>query len=119
MDPATIMGPVISEASVQRILKMIDTSVKKEGGRLVMGGERLGGDYAEGFYLPLTIIADVDNNSSIAQHEVFGPVLAVTPFDTEDEAIALANGLLMGWVGMCIRRTCAGVIMWPAHSTPA
>jgi acyl-CoA reductase-like NAD-dependent aldehyde dehydrogenase len=99
MDPSTIMGPVISEAAVQRILKMIDISVKHEGGRLVMGGERMGGDYAEGFYLPLTIIADVDNGSSIAQNEVFGPVLSVTPFDTEDEAIALANGTTYGLGG--------------------
>jgi acyl-CoA reductase-like NAD-dependent aldehyde dehydrogenase len=46
--------------------------------------------------LPLTIVADVDNASALAQQEVFGPVLAVTPFDTEDEAIALANGTSYG-----------------------
>ncbi len=90
LDAQTVMGPVISEASAQRILGIIDRA-QSEGARLVCGGERLGGDYAEGFFLPLTIIADVDPASSLAQHEVFGPVLAVTPFDTEEEAIALAN----------------------------
>lgn len=96
MDPSTIMGPIISETSVQRILGMIDAAVKQDGSRLVAGGARLGGDYAEGYYLPLTIIADVSNESALAQHEVFGPVLAVIPFDGEDEAIALANGTPYG-----------------------
>ena len=90
LDPTTVMGPVISEASAQRIQGIIEKA-KSEGARLVLGGERLAGEFADGFYLPLTIIADVDNNSSLAQHEVFGPVLSVTPFDTEEEAIALAN----------------------------
>ena len=62
----------------------------------MLGGERLGGDYADGYYLPITIIADVDQRTALAQHEVFGPVLAVTPFDTEEEAIALANGTSYG-----------------------
>jgi aldehyde dehydrogenase (NAD+) len=95
-DPSTVMGPVISEASLQRIVGIIDRAVKRDGARLVAGGERLGGEYAPGYYLPLTIIADVDGNSALAQNEVFGPVLAVTPFDTEDEAIALANGTSFG-----------------------
>lgn len=91
LDPATVMGPVISEASIQRILDIIATA-RADGARLVLGGERLSGEYADGYYLPITILADVDNSSPLAQHEVFGPVLAVTPFDTEEEAIALANG---------------------------
>jgi aldehyde dehydrogenase (NAD+) len=90
-DKSTIMGPIITETSVQRITTAIDKAVKQDGARLVIGGERMGGDHAQGYYLPITIIADVDSNSSLAQHEVFGPVLAVTPFDTEEEAIALAN----------------------------
>lgn len=90
LDANTVMGPVISEASVQRILGIIDKA-RSEGARLITGGERLEGDYADGFYLPLTILSEVDHNSSLAQHEVFGPVLSVTPFDTEEEAIALAN----------------------------
>jgi aldehyde dehydrogenase (NAD+) len=91
LDKSTIMGPVISEASLQRICGMVEAA-KREGGRLLTGGERLGGEFADGFYLPITIVADVASDHTIAQHEVFGPVLAVTPFDTEDEAIAIANG---------------------------
>lgn len=89
-DSATVMGPVISDASVHRILDIVDNA-QKDGARLIMGGDRLGGEFADGYYLPLTILADVDNNSPLAQNEVFGPVLSVTPFDSEEEAIALAN----------------------------
>ncbi|EJL24537.1 aldehyde dehydrogenase, partial [Novosphingobium sp. AP12] len=59
--------------------------------RLVCGGERLGGDHASGFFLPITVLADVSPQSNIARNEVFGPVLVVTPFDSEEEAVALAN----------------------------
>ncbi|MEY4159878.1 MAG: hypothetical protein RLZZ136_499, partial [Pseudomonadota bacterium] len=90
LDPNTVMGPLITEASLNRISGMIETA-RAEGGRVLTGGERIRGDHAAGFYLPLTIIADVDNRSHLARNEVFGPVLAVTPFDTEEEAIALAN----------------------------
>lgn len=91
VDQATMMGPVISEAALKRISGMIERGVA-QGGRLACGGERMGGDHADGFFLPITVLADVANDSEIAQHEVFGPVLAVTPFDDEEEAIALANG---------------------------
>jgi len=90
MDQSTMMGPVITEAALQRISGMVDRGVE-QGGRLVCGGARLGGEHADGFFLPITVVADVANDSEIAQHEVFGPVLVVTPFDTEEEAIALAN----------------------------
>ncbi len=91
MDPATSLGPVISEAALQRITGMVQRGVS-DGGRIVSGGQRLGGDHACGYFLPVTIVADVDNASHIAQNEVFGPVLVVTPFDGEEQAIALANG---------------------------
>jgi aldehyde dehydrogenase (NAD+) len=91
LDPATVMGPVISAAALQRILDSV-AQAQRGGARLVTGGQRLDGACADGFYLPITILADVDHRSALAQREVFGPVLSVTPFDTEDEAIALANG---------------------------
>lgn len=91
MDPKTTMGPVISETAMNRILGMVERGVSA-GGRLLCGGERMGGDHAGGYFLPITVLADVQNDCEMAQHEVFGPVLAVTPFDTEEEAIALANG---------------------------
>jgi acyl-CoA reductase-like NAD-dependent aldehyde dehydrogenase len=98
-DKSTVLGPVISEAALTRILGMVDTAVKKEGGRLLAGGTRLGDELAKGYFLPITMVADVKQDSSIAQHEVFGPVLAITPFDSEDEAIALANGTEYGLGG--------------------
>lgn len=89
-DPTTVMGPVISLQSLQRIEAII-AKAKAQGARLLCGGERAGGEFADGYYMPLTIFADVDHSSDLAQHEVFGPVLSITPFDTEEEAIALAN----------------------------
>ncbi|MCT2399298.1 aldehyde dehydrogenase family protein [Novosphingobium mangrovi (ex Huang et al. 2023)] len=86
----TFMGPVISEAALDRIQGMVAGGVS-EGGRLVCGGERLGGDHASGYFLPITLLADVSPESRIARNEVFGPVLVVTPFDSEEEAVALAN----------------------------
>jgi acyl-CoA reductase-like NAD-dependent aldehyde dehydrogenase len=98
-DKSTVIGPVISENALTRILGMVDTAVKKEGGRLIAGGNRLGNELASGYFLPITLVADVNQDSSIAQHEVFGPVLAITAFDGEDEAIALANGTAYGLGG--------------------
>ncbi len=71
------------------------TRAKGQGARLVAGGSRLD---RNGFFLAPTIIADVTPEMEIAQHEVFGPVLAVLRFDTEDEAIAIANGTDYGLV---------------------
>jgi acyl-CoA reductase-like NAD-dependent aldehyde dehydrogenase len=95
LDPGTTMGPVISGAAIDRILGMVERGIG-EGGRLVVGGERMGGDHADGFFLPITVLADVDHGSNIAQTEVFGPVLVATPFDTEEEAVALANATPYG-----------------------
>src|SRR6478735_6881108 len=67
---------------------------KKEGGRVVCGGERL--DLNGGYYYKPTVIADLPNTSRVVQEEIFGPVLTVQPFDTEDEAIALANSTEYG-----------------------
>jgi acyl-CoA reductase-like NAD-dependent aldehyde dehydrogenase len=89
-DPATVLGPVISEVAINRMLGMIARGVE-QGGRIVAGGKRLCGDHAGGTFLPVTLLADVPNNSEIAQNEVFGPVLVITPFEDEDEGIALAN----------------------------
>lgn len=89
-DATTVLGPVISESALTRIQGMVSRGIA-DGGRVVCGGDRLDGDFAGGYYLPVTILADIKPDSEIARNEVFGPVLVVTPFDSEEEAIALAN----------------------------
>lgn len=91
LDPATEMGTVANEAQFDRILGAIEAA-KASGARLVTGGRRATGPGLErGYFIEPTIFADVDNRSALAQEEIFGPVLAVIPFDTEAEAIAIAN----------------------------
>lgn len=98
-DPNTIIGPVINEDACSRILGMVDRAKRSGAGRLVLGGERLGGEYANGCYLRPTVFADVDPASEIAQQEVFGPVLVIQRFKTEEEAITLANSTGYGLGG--------------------
>lgn len=90
-DPSTVMGPVISQGAVDRILGFVDRAQAGGVGRLVTGGERLGGEYAGGYFLRPTIFADVKNDAEIARQEIFGPVQAFLRFETEEEAVALAN----------------------------
>jgi aldehyde dehydrogenase (NAD+) len=89
-DPGVLSSPLINERQLERVLGYIERG-KEEGARLVTGGERLGGDLAGGNFVGPTFFADVNNSSTIAQEEIFGPVLAVVPFSDEDEAVRLAN----------------------------
>lgn len=98
-DPAdsdTRLGPVITSAAVSRILGMIDRARSDSGGRIVVGGTRLGGEFADGYYIAPTVIADVSAASEISREEVFGPVLSITRFNDEDEAVAIANDSAYG-----------------------
>ena len=72
---------------------------RAEGARLAVGGERLGGDLANGFYVQPTVFADATNGMRIAREEIFGPVVSVIPFDTREEAIRLANDTDFGLAG--------------------
>jgi aldehyde dehydrogenase (NAD+) len=95
-DSSTDIGPVINRQAVDRILAMIDRA-QQDGAKLATGGGRITGNGLDGgFYLEPTVFTDVDPQSEIAQVEVFGPVLAVMPFDNEDEAIAIANATQYG-----------------------
>ncbi|SEP06967.1 aldehyde dehydrogenase family protein [Trujillonella endophytica] len=98
LDPSTVMGPVISQAATDRILGAIGGAVASGTGRLLTGGNRLGGALAGGYYIEPTVFADVPNASPLAQVETFGPVVSVMPFDTEDEAVAIANDSDFGLV---------------------
>lgn len=88
------IGAVNSARQLQQNLRFVDQAVA-EGAKLWLGGKQILQD-SGGFYMEPTIFADVDPQSALAQQEVFGPVLAVTCFETEDEAIALANGTPYG-----------------------
>ncbi|GAA2221837.1 aldehyde dehydrogenase family protein [Streptomyces amakusaensis] len=87
-DPGTVVGPLISAAHRDRVESFIALGLK-EGARLVTGGVRP--DAPRGFYVAPALFADCDGGMRIVREEIFGPVIAVLPFDTEDEAVALAN----------------------------
>jgi aldehyde dehydrogenase (NAD+) len=95
-DPATHQGPQVSKKQMERILGYIQSGIE-QGARLVAGGERdMTGDNANGYFIRPTIFAEVDNKMKIAQEEIFGPVLCVIPFETEEEAVEMANDSIYG-----------------------
>ncbi|MGW4717728.1 aldehyde dehydrogenase [Nocardia sp. NPDC004260] len=96
-DPSVQLGPLISERQRDRVEGYIAKG-KAEGARLVLGGGRPEG-LDRGWFVEPTIFADVDNKSTIAQEEIFGPVLSVIPYETEDEAVAIANDSVYGLAG--------------------
>lgn len=90
-DPATTFGPVISQAAADRILAAVDAAVTHGAGELLLGGKRIGGELADGYYVEPTVFGGVDNSSALAQLETFGPVVSVMRFGDEDEAVRIAN----------------------------
>jgi aldehyde dehydrogenase (NAD+) len=86
----TTSAPLINAKQLDKVVGLIEKG-QEEGARLVLGGDRPGGELANGNYVNPTLFADVDNKSTIAQQEIFGPVLSVIPFSDEDEAIRIAN----------------------------
>jgi betaine-aldehyde dehydrogenase len=96
-DPAAAIGPLISEKQRERVEGYIRKGVE-EGARLVTGGGRPDG-LDQGYFVQPTVFADVDNSMTIAQEEIFGPVLAVIPYETEEDAIRIANDSDYGLAG--------------------
>lgn len=99
-DPTDIqnsMGPLINARQRDRVLGHIEKGVA-EGARLVTGGKRPA-HLSKGYYVEPTLFADVDNAMTIAQEEIFGPVLAVIPFDDDDDAVRIANDSIYGLSG--------------------
>lgn len=91
LDSDTEMGPLVSEAQMKRVLEYIEIG-KKEGAKLVTGGSQPKGDkYGQGYYINPTIFANVKADMRIVQEEIFGPVVVVQKFKSEEEAISLAN----------------------------
>ena len=94
-DQSNYMGPVVNKGSMEKILQYIDTGMK-EGGRVVAGGKRANGD---GYFVEPTVIADVDPMATIAQEEIFGPVLAIIKARNFEHALEIANNTEFGLTG--------------------
>jgi len=89
LDPATRVGPMITKSHMELVLSYIQAG-RDEGARLVIGGKRVLAETG-GYFIEPTIFDNVRNDMKIAQEEIFGPVLATIEFETEEEAIAIAN----------------------------
>jgi len=106
LDPNVQMGPLISEQQLERVMGYVQGAVP-EGATLAAGGERLGGDLANGYFIQPTIFSDVTPTMRIAREEIFGPVISVLPFDTEEEVLRLANATEYGLGGAVWTRNMA------------
>ncbi len=96
LDPATHMGPQANAAQLDKTLSYIGIG-RDEGAELLTGGHRIvEGDLGDGYFVAPTVFGGVRNSMRIAQEEIFGPVAALIPFDTEEEAVAIANDTRFG-----------------------
>ncbi len=95
--PGIMQGPQISEIQRQKVLGLIRSGIDS-GARLITGGG-VPENLPVGYYTQPTLLADVDPDSPVAQEEIFGPVLTVTPYDSDDEAVAIANNTIYGLSG--------------------
>ena len=97
-DPGTLCGPVISAKQRTRVLGYIQKGID-EGAKLLVGGTDAPAGRDKGFWVKPTLFVDVDNAMTIAQEEIFGPVLVVIPFEDEEDAIRIANDSIYGLAG--------------------
>ncbi|WP_087720611.1 aldehyde dehydrogenase family protein [Salinicola salarius] len=98
LDENTRLGPLASAVQRERVLDYIRLGIE-EGATLVCGGTEAPEGCEEGFFVRATVFADVDPQSRIAQEEIFGPVLCIIPYESEEQAIEIANGTLYGLSG--------------------
>ena len=96
-DKNTRLGPLASAAQRDTVLEYIDKG-KQEGATVVAGGGKPA-HLPKGFYVEPTIFANVDNKMTVAQEEIFGPVLSIIPYDSQEEAVAIANDSQYGLAG--------------------
>lgn len=94
----TLIGPLVSEVQRDRVRRYIETGVE-EGARLIAGGAEPPEGLDKGFYVQPTIFSDVTADMTIANEEIFGPVLVIIPYDTEEQAVEIANGTPYGLSG--------------------
>jgi len=93
--PDTVLGPVISETQFNKIQRLIETGIK-EGATLVTGGTGRPAGLERGYYVRPTVFGNVTRDMTIAREEIFGPVLAILPYDNEEQAIEIANDTVYG-----------------------
>ncbi|RZL81716.1 MAG: aldehyde dehydrogenase [Rhodococcus sp. (in: high G+C Gram-positive bacteria)] len=99
-DPSNFLGPLIEQRHLEKVHGYVELA-QEEGGKVVTGGSRLTDDErAKGFYYPPTVITGLTNDSRTAREEIFGPVETVLGFDTEDEALRIANDSPYGLAGI-------------------
>lgn len=98
LDPSVSLGPIVSKRQMERVLGYVDIG-KGEGANLLSGGGRVQGSLQDGYFVEPTVFGNVNNQMQIAREEIFGPVISVIPFDTEDEALELANDTPYGLGG--------------------
>jgi aldehyde dehydrogenase (NAD+) len=98
LDPASTMGPLVSQAQFEKVQDLIQSGVD-EGATLVAGGTGRPSDVNRGYYVRPTVFGDVTPHMKIAREEIFGPVLSIMSYDTEDEAIEIANDTPFGLAG--------------------
>ena len=96
--PDTKMGPVISQVQFDKIQGLIQAGID-EGAKLVVGGTGRPDGIESGYFIKPTVFSDVSNDMTIAREEIFGPVLVMIPYDSEEEAIAMANDTPYGLAG--------------------
>jgi aldehyde dehydrogenase (NAD+)/phenylacetaldehyde dehydrogenase len=94
LDPRTRLGALINEQQMRTVLGYVETGVQ-EGARLVAGGERQPVN-GKGYFVQATVLDGVDNRMKVAQEEIFGPVLAVIPFDDAEDAVRIGNDIFYG-----------------------
>jgi aldehyde dehydrogenase (NAD+) len=94
----TIIGPVVSETQFNKIQRLIETGVK-EGATLVTGGPGRPEGLQKGYYVKPTVFANVKPEMTIAREEIFGPVLSILPYQTEEQVVELANDTVYGLAG--------------------
>ena len=127
IDRDTKMGPVVSREQFERVLKY--QQIGKSEGKLAIGGGRAtGGALDRGYFIEPTIFYDVDNSSRIAREEIFGPVASVIPFDSEKDAMRIANDTFYGlaaavWTRDIFKafravKTLRAGIVWVNHMQP-
>jgi aldehyde dehydrogenase (NAD+) len=98
LDPASTMGPLVSQAQFEKVQELIQSGVD-EGATLVAGGTGRPTEFNRGYYVRPTVFGDVTPQMRIAREEIFGPVLSIMSYDTEEEAIEIANDTPFGLAG--------------------